>query len=112
MEKYKYDCWDGGPFIVLPESAIGSWHGVVGDRDPLDPQTDYGRACAIKGKFELIPVGNEQALVLGPDPPMVAYSPRSTANEIDLFILEAWNKVDLDTLIDKRWKARNSSPAA
>jgi hypothetical protein len=100
MEKYEYQCWEGGPRIVLPQSLEASWKGHEMAFNPLDPSTDYGRACAISGDFGLISVGEGHALVLAGSPPMVAWSPFSTADEIDIVILKEWSDEDLDALVD------------
>jgi hypothetical protein len=100
MEKYKYQCWEGGPHIILPESLKKAWKGHAMAFDPLDPSTDYGRACAVTGDFGLIPVGSGHALVLAQSPPMVAWSPLSSTDTIDVFILKSWFGMDLDSLVD------------
>lgn len=101
MEKYLYQCWDGGPHIVLPSSLRSHWKGYEGQEDPLDPSHDYGRACAVIDSFALIEVDDGQALVLADDPGMVAWAPQSSTTTIDLFILQSWTSVDLDSLIDE-----------
>ncbi len=100
MEKYKYQCWEGGPHIVLPQSLKAKWKGHKMGFNPLNPSSDYGRACAVSGDFGLISVGEGRALVLAQSPPMVAWSPLSSADAIDLFILKSWSDEDLDSLID------------
>ncbi len=99
MKRYEYQCWEGGPQILLPNYLRGRWRGLPLNADPLDPSTDYGRACALTDDVGLLPVGAGQTLVLGQSPPMVAWSPRSPAGAQDVFILESW-MVDLDALLD------------
>ncbi|HUE72874.1 MAG TPA: Imm21 family immunity protein [Pirellulaceae bacterium] len=100
LKKYKYQCWEGGPHIVLPQSLKASWNGHQIGFHPLDPATDYGRAAAVPGDFGLISVGAGRALILAQSPPLVAWSPMSSADAIDLFILKSWSDQDLDLLID------------
>ena len=57
-------------------------------------------ACAVSGDFGLISVGEGRALVLAQSPPMVAWSPLSSIDAIDLFVLKSWSDGDLDSLID------------
>jgi immunity protein 21 of polymorphic toxin system len=110
MQKYKYQSWEGGPHIVLPESFKTSWQGHQLAINPLDPSTDYGRACAVSGDFGLIPVGKGRALVLAQSPPMVAWSPLSSADAIDLFVLKSWSDLGLDSLIDATVKKADLRP--
>jgi len=105
MEKYVYQCWEGGPHIILPFSLRSHWKGYEGQENPLDPSHDYGRACAIADRFALMQVGNGQGLVLAQSPPMVAWSPQSSTAAIDLFILESWSSVELDLLLDETIKS-------
>jgi hypothetical protein len=100
MERYKYQCWEGGPHLLLPDYLRGAWRGHDTGLRPLDPATDYGRACAVAGEFGLIPVGVGHALVLGQDPPMVAWSPHSPPRVEDIFVLKSWEHTDLDALLD------------
>ncbi|MEV3927312.1 Imm21 family immunity protein [Actinomadura coerulea] len=65
----------GGPFIAIPDSVRGQWHGADPDsdfKDSYDTWGDYGRACqatALGSDAEhyvaVIDVGGAQALVLG-----------------------------------------------
>jgi hypothetical protein len=100
MENYRYQCWEGGPHIVLPQSLKSKWKGHQMAFNPLDPSTDYGRACAVPGDFGLIAIGEGRGLVLAHSPPMVAWSPRSSADAIDLFVLKSWSSDNVDSLID------------
>jgi len=101
MEKYHYRTADGGPHILLPLAVAAKWKGSrINMVNPLDPKTDYGRACSIKGEWELIDVAGMPALVLA-DPPMSACSRSSGTNELNVFVLHAWEKDDLDSLLDR-----------
>ncbi len=101
MEKYEYICSDGGPFLVIPKSLSSNWKGhLINILNPLDPKTDYGRACSVKGKWGLISVGKGSALVLA-DPPMVSWSYSEGGKCIDIYVLQLWNNLDLDSLIDQ-----------
>jgi hypothetical protein len=100
MERYKYQCWEGGPHLLLPDYLRGAWHGHHIGLRPLDPATDYGRACGVAGEFGLITVGAGHALVLGQSPPMVAWSPHSPLGVEDIFVLKSWEHTDLDALLD------------
>jgi hypothetical protein len=100
MKRYRYQCWEGGPHILLPNYLRTEWRGYQVSRHPLDPSTDYGRACAVPGDFGLIRVGAGHALILGQSPPMIAWSPESPAGTQNLFILKSWEGLDLDSLLD------------
>ena len=106
MDRSRYQCWEGGPHIVLPDSLRGDWHGDRMGSDPLDPSRDYGRACQVGRPFGLINVGRGNALVFA-DPPMVAWDLRGTDDSQDFFVLLAWEDESLDDLLDKA-KARGS----
>jgi hypothetical protein len=103
MDRYQYQCSGGGPHIVIPQSQVEFWKGHEFGDDPLDPATDYGRACAISQDFDLIPVGSGRALVVA-NPPFVAWSPRSSTDSINLFVLQEWTDTDLDSLLDTATK--------
>lgn len=57
---------EGGPFLVVSESAVASWHGI---NDPTGAvifgtqPCDYDRACAADA-FSMIDVGTTRALTL------------------------------------------------
>ena len=55
---------NGGPLLLLPESALRGWRGVDG---PASGKTDYERACAVLD-VGFIPVGARQGLVLADEP--------------------------------------------
>jgi hypothetical protein len=99
LRGYKYQCWEGGPHILLPDYLRRDWRGV--GAIPLDAASDYGRACAVPGDFGLIQVGAGQALVLAQSPPMVAWSANSPAGVQDVFVLKSWQQFDLDGLLDE-----------
>ena len=68
--------------------------------NPLDPKTDYGRACSIPGKWGLIDVAGSAALVLA-NPPMSACARVRATNILDILVLQAWDSDDLDSLLDR-----------
>lgn len=61
---------------MVPASALPYWRGT-GDyfaaNSDSDDWGDYGRACAVAGYAELIPVGDVQALVLADEPAATTY---------------------------------------
>ncbi|CAL9325002.1 Imm21 family immunity protein [Streptomyces sp. SudanB91_2054] len=62
---------EGGPFIVVPRTALAHWSGTEGD---------YDRACEVMdfvGVLELL--GGAEALVLGEEPLSTAYLPEHRA---------------------------------
>ena len=71
MEKFDYLACDGGPHMLLPVALSGQWKGVTSMLNPLDPKTDYGRACAAveTSQMAVVSVGGGQALVFQ-DPPL------------------------------------------
>jgi hypothetical protein len=100
MDRYEYQCWDGGPHVVLPTAVAQSWRGHESTSDDLlDPASDYGRACQIEQPYGFIDVGSARALVL-PDPPLVAWDPRSAAEPL-FFVLLGWDTDDTDGLLDR-----------
>ncbi|MEV6416890.1 Imm21 family immunity protein [Kribbella sp. NPDC051718] len=66
----------GGPLIVVPVSALGSWRGstlhgtIAGDSSTVD---DYDRACGVDELAGVIAVADHQALVLGDEPATTCY---------------------------------------
>ena len=101
MERYKYQCFEGGPHIILPNSVANKWNGHVMTEIPLDPSTDYGRACRIEGPYGFIEVGDGKGLVIQ-DPPLVAWDPSSSSDHSQtFFILIGWTKEALDDLLDR-----------
>lgn len=101
MEKYEYLACDGGPHLVIPTRLLPAWHGSrINLTNPLDPATDYGRACAIKGKFALITVGSGKALVLA-DPPMSTWTRISDGGQLAIVVLNGWGDMNLDGLVDR-----------
>jgi hypothetical protein len=110
MSKYEYTCSDGGPFIVIPKSLGSKWKGhKISLLNPLNPKTDYGRACAIEGKSAMIKVSNGNALVLQ-EPPMVSWRRVDDGKSIDIYCLQMWHEESLDSLLD-RVAAKISSAA-
>ena len=100
MDRYLYQCFDGGPHIVLANTVATNWAGHEMAEDVLDPSTDYGRACQIRSQFGFISVGGVDALVFS-NPPLAAWDPSSTADEHYFFVLLGWNSGDTDALIDR-----------
>jgi hypothetical protein len=98
--KHNYFVCDGGPHLLLPRSVRNHWGGMGGNYDPLDPTTDYGRACKVEPPFGLIQVGESHALVLADSPAMSAWGPALPEGTINLFIFEEWKTTDLDALTD------------
>jgi hypothetical protein len=98
MELFEYFCCDGGPHIVLPSELRSVWQGASNEEDPLDPTTDYGRACKIESGIAVLKVGDGMALVFGGSPPMSAWNPRHDGSRREFYVLDAWN-IDLDPLI-------------
>jgi hypothetical protein len=96
MTKYQYQSADGGPHIVLPDALRGAWAGGA-----FTGSGDYARACAVTGRFGLIPVGSANALVLAGSPGMVAFAPAADGGAADVIILEEWANTNLDGLIDR-----------
>jgi len=90
---------DGGPHIVLPDSARGAWKGVGDNYDVLDPSTDYGRACLVKEPVGLLSVGNQQALVLAGSPPMSGWRRESDAI-VDLLVFDGWGEEGPEALAE------------
>ncbi len=101
MVEFPYLTCDGGPHLILPASVGSRWQGVTSIANPLDPSTDYGRACAAiqSARMALIPVGGLQAMVLK-DPPMSAWG-KSPEGWIDIYCLETWSDQDLDSMIKR-----------
>lgn len=101
MSKYPYLAADGGPHILLPAEAAGSWVGASSMAAVLNPSSDYGRACAATANspMALIPVGPSSAIVFG-DPPMTAWG-KSADDLVEVYYLKSWTSTDLDTLITR-----------
>jgi hypothetical protein len=67
----------GGPLMLLDEQSVQQWGGTIDEiapplavesYSPGGKPTDYDRACSVDGFLGRIPVGAEEALVLGDDP--------------------------------------------
>ena len=102
MRKYPYLAADGGPHLLLPAEAAGSWTGAPSMAAVLDPRSDYGRACAAttnSRRMALIPVGSSSAIVFG-NPPMTAWG-KSADGLVEVYDLESWTRMDLDALVAK-----------
>jgi Immunity protein 21 len=101
MSKYPYLASDGGPHLLLPAEAAGSWTGARSMADVMNPRSDYGRACGAttNTRMALIPVGSSSAIVFG-GPPMTAWG-KSADGLVEVYYLESWTSMDLDALIAK-----------
>lgn len=103
MTAFEYLASDGGPHLVLPKELAKRWSGVTSwnPAAPLDPKSDYGRACAVASQLRLglIDVGSGHAMVL-PDPPMSAWG-HSPESWVDIYVLKGWNDMNLDALIQR-----------
>lgn len=101
MEKYEYLACDGGPHVLLPMVVSAKWKGhKLRLTNPLDPSTDYGRACAVTGKWGIISVAGSNALVLA-NPPMSACKPGPKEGSIEIYVLQAWSSTNTDELLDR-----------
>lgn len=105
MSEFHYFACDGGPHLVLPVSARLLWRGVSDCYDPLDPNTDYARACSVEPPAGLISVGTEQALVLAGSPPMSAWSGATDQGDVFVHVFESWSNPDLDSLARSAMRA-------
>jgi hypothetical protein len=87
LTKYAYLAADGGPHMFLPAEAASKWKGVSAFRI-MDPDTDYGRACAatVNRPMALIAVGRAKAVVFA-DPPMTAWGV-SADGLVEIYVLE------------------------
>ncbi len=100
MEKYEYLCSDGGPFIVIPKSLGTKWKGhKINIFDPLDPKTDYGRACSVGDTWGKIKVGDGEALVFA-DPPMISWKYFEDKEYLEIYVLKNWKTTDMDSILD------------
>lgn len=99
MQKYKYFCSDGGPFVLMPSELRDKWKGVENMLDPLDPKTDYGKACTITGDFGVIDVRDNQCLVV--DAPLMAVDLKKPDKSLSIYLLKQWKSQNLDSMIDQ-----------
>ncbi|MGA2557743.1 MAG: Imm21 family immunity protein, partial [Verrucomicrobiota bacterium] len=100
-QKYQYLACDAGPHILVPRAVSAKWKGhEINLTNPLDPSTDYGRACAVTGKWGIISVAGSNALVLA-NPPMSACKPDLKEEPIEIYVLQAWSSTNLDELLDR-----------
>jgi Immunity protein 21 len=79
----------GGPFILMPKTSVPSWHGCAEGQSDV---SDYSRACAIDDWIGVIPVVEQDALVLGDEP-----SPVTWLQHEDGGILIRWVGADSET---------------
>ena len=101
MEKYDYLCSDGGPFIMISKSLGTKWKGYkINLLDPLDPKTDYGRACNVGGTWGKIIVGDGESLVFT-DPPMISWKYFDDQEYLEIYVLKSWNTTDMDSILDQ-----------
>jgi hypothetical protein len=66
----------GGPLLLLSQSRLPDWNGT----DPSPQRTegsDYSRACQVASYGGVIPVGRGEAFVLGDEPNLTTWHPRS-----------------------------------
>jgi len=100
MRKYPYLAADGGPHMLLPVANSRSWSGVS-MFSPVDPNADYGRACAAteNKRMAIIKVGRGSAMVFS-DPPMMSWG-KSADGLVELYYVFQWSDEDLDALIGK-----------
>lgn len=101
MNKYEYLCSDGGPFIIIPKSLSRKWKGhKINLINPLDPKTDYGRACSIGSNWGKIKVGDGEALVFA-DPPMISWKYFEEEKYLEIYVMKFWKTTDLDSILDR-----------
>lgn len=100
----EFFCCDGGPHMVLPVALSASWGGVDFE-DILNPESDYGRACAVADPIAPIQLNSGAVLILGQSPAMSAWS-RSSDSEVNLFVLEAWQTDDIAALLTEAAKTQ------
>jgi len=112
MNKYKYFCSDGGPFILITSEIRDKWGGVENMFNPLDPKTDYGKACGIissaEGDFGIINSRKSEALVV--DAPMLAMEQTNKDEVLDIYLLKEWHTNDMDSMIEKCQKDVENKP--
>jgi len=53
MDKYPYLAADGGPHMLLPAEAASAWTGASSMLAAANPNSDYGRACAVAAKAQM-----------------------------------------------------------
>lgn len=68
---------DGGPLVVLPESALASWRAdtEATGTDEFGGSGDYDRACQVDDYVGTLHVGDAEALVLADSPEPTAFLP-------------------------------------
>jgi hypothetical protein len=104
MQKYQYFCSDGGPFVLMSSELRQSWKGV-GVRsllNPLDPKTDYGKACTVTSDFGVVNVRNSQCLVVNADlAALIALDPNTPDDYLSIYLLKTLKNTNLDATIDQ-----------
>jgi hypothetical protein len=100
MKRYTYLVTDGGPHLLLPAAVASAWTGNPSKAVAIDPQSDFGRACAAtaSARMALLPVASGNAMVFA-DPPMTAWG-KSADGLVEIYYLDSWTTTDLDALID------------
>lgn len=68
---------NGGPLLLLDAASAPHWRGATNLDEPLDPSTDYGRACAAiedagADLLGVVTIADTVGLVLGDDPTLPA----------------------------------------
>ncbi|QQE10857.1 hypothetical protein JD969_15305 [Planctomycetota bacterium] len=101
MDKYEYQCADGGPHVVLPDSQRTTWKGGSVNLLSGNLTGDYARACALLGYMGLIPLGDTHAFVFAGSPPMLSWSKVNDSNAFDFYYIETWDDLDTDAQIDQ-----------
>jgi hypothetical protein len=108
MQKYQYFCSDGGPFVLISSELRQKWKGV-GVRsllNPLDPKTDYGKACTITTDFGVVNIRNSQCLVVNADlAALIALDPNAPDDYLSIYLLKTLKNTNLDATIDQCIKA-------
>lgn len=101
MSRYAYFCCDGGPHMLLPVEAQGSWKAIDSPAEVTNPNSDYGRACAATTTLPVnaLQVGSSAALIFQ-GPPMSAWG--VSADElVEIYVLHSWKQTNLDDLIGR-----------
>jgi hypothetical protein len=99
MTKFHYLAADGGPHMLLPVEAAAAWSGASSMAAVINPNSDYGRACAATANTQMaaIGVGSSLAIVFA-DPPMTAWG-ESLDGFVEIYYLKSWTSTNLDKLI-------------
>lgn len=93
----------GGPLILMPNRLLPVWSGAPSEPDGSAndesfafTESDYQRACAIKGDIGVIQVGDGEALVLAEEVLETTWHPMSDGG-----ILARWVFGDADETVEK-----------